>query len=75
MLKIFDNSSLCTEEITELKLKRYTTNSMLLNGILKCILDNKQLTKNKLIYKIPGYKDTPIKDSTKFEDFLYKINF
>ena len=72
---IFDNSSLCTEEITELKLKRYTTNSMLLNGILKCILDNKQLTKNKLIYKIPGYKDTPIKDSTKYEDFLYKINF
>ena len=71
---IFDNSNLCEEQIKNLELGEYTTNSMLLNEILKCLLGQKKLVNYKLEYEIPGYEGTPIDRDTKFETYLSQIN-
>ena len=68
---IFDNSSICSKNILDLKKKSYTTNSMLLNNVLSCLFDKKKFTSKKLIYSIPGYKDTPLENGGRYEDYLF----
>jgi len=68
---IFDNSSICTNNILDLKEKNYTTNSMLLNNVLSCLFDKEEFTSKKLIYSIPGYKDTLLENGGRYEDYLF----
>ena len=68
---ILDNSSICTSDILNLKKRSYTTNSMLLNYVLSCLFENEKFTAQKLSYSIPGYKDTPLKNGGRYEDYLF----
>lgn len=70
---VLDNSQLCYEDLNILQKQNYTTNSMILNTILKCMLNVKQLTNYDLEYSIPGYKNTPIDKDTSFKSLIKLI--
>ena len=57
---IYDNLNLCNSWISDLNTKTYTTNSMILNTVLKCLIEKENFTDIKLTYllgKKLDYKD------------------
>ena len=68
---ILDNSSICSRNISKLREEKFTTNSKLLNNIISCLLDEEKFTSRKLIYSIPAYDDTPLKNGGRYEDYLF----
>ena len=68
---IFDYKSICENTTLELVKQKYTTNSMLLNSVLSCLLGNKNFTEEELVYSIPAYKNTPLENGGRYEDFLF----
>lgn len=67
---VLDNNNYCSDEISNLSNQKFTTNSMLLNEILRCMLGGDNLTKSPLEYSIPSYKNTPLEKGGNYEDFI-----
>ena len=68
---ILDNSSVCEEYTSKLKQKTFTTNSMLLNNIISCLFEETKFTSNELTYSIPAYKNTPLPEGGRYEDYFF----
>ena len=47
---IYDNSDFCFENIKELKLEKFTTNSKIVNKIIACYAEKKSLFSKPIIY-------------------------
>ena len=57
---IYDNSNICDSWIENLERKPYTTNSMILNTVIKCLLNKEDFIDKKIIYSLEkelDYKD------------------
>jgi len=53
---IYDNSSICKKNIDSLLIKKYSTNSMLLNHILGCLNGKKNMLYKNIEYNLPNEK-------------------
>ena len=63
---IFDNKKLCVPWIEDLKKRTFTTNSMILNTVIKCLLDTENFIDRDLIYRLDKKFD--------YEELIYKFN-
>jgi hypothetical protein len=53
---VYDNSSICKKNIDNLLIKKYSTNSMLLNHILGCLNGKKSMLYKDIEYNLPNEK-------------------
>lgn len=63
---ILDNNNLCNSWIKDLDKKPYTTNSMILNTVIKCLLENENFVDKKIIYSLDKKLD--------YKDLIYNLN-
>ena len=63
---IYDNLNLCNSWISDLNNKPYTTNSMILNTVLKCLIEKENFTDIKLTYSLGKKLD--------YNDLIYNFD-
>jgi len=60
---IYDNSDFCSENIEDLKLEKFTTNSKIVNKIIACYGERKSLFSEPIIYNFYGLN---------YENYIYE---